>query len=123
MMDFVRRGLLGSEAEFTNRFASIINRGRSKDATSNDVIHLSTSIPSFNLYVQVRYMVRRCHILFHHLKGVVDRRDYSVLINSIPPKQEYVLKVRLTKVQCGLYRYFLDSFMDGERKHLLADYQ
>ncbi|PAV72077.1 hypothetical protein WR25_20771 isoform C [Diploscapter pachys] len=106
MMDFVRRGLLGSEAEFTNRFASIINRGRSKDATSNDV----------------RYMVRRCHVLFHHLKGVVDRRDYSVLINSIPPKQEYVLKVRLTQVQCGLYRYFLDSFMDGERKHLLADY-
>jgi len=40
MMDFVRRGLLGSEAEFTNRFASIINRGRSKDATSNDVVHL-----------------------------------------------------------------------------------
>ena len=49
MMDFVKRGLLGSEAEFTNRFASIINRGRSKDATSNDVkfILLLFSIAQF----------------------------------------------------------------------------
>jgi len=37
------------------------------------------------------------------------RRDYRVLAECLPPKQEYVLNIRLSPLQDQLYRRFLDK--------------
>ncbi|KAF7637424.1 hypothetical protein Mgra_00003168 [Meloidogyne graminicola] len=92
MVNFVKPNLLGSLDEFKQRFSNIIKAGRAKDASDYDV----------------RRMRRRCHVLFDRLKCVLDWRDYSVLRNSLPPKQEYVINIRLTKIQIDLYKNYLD---------------
>lgn len=68
-------------------------------------------------------MKRRCHVLFEHLRGVVNRRDFRVLIETIPTKQEYVIYVRLTPKQIDLYKFFLDFvYKNGLYRDLLANY-
>lgn len=88
MVQFVKPNLLGKYNEYLNRFVNPIVNGQYTDSTPADIL----------------MMKRRSHILHNLLDGCVQRRDYSVLAPFLPPKQEYVVYIRLTKIQCDLYK-------------------
>ena len=56
-------------------------------------------------------MKQRAHILHEMLDGCVQRRDYTALTKFLPPKHEYVIKVRLSPLQIKLYQQYLDEFV------------
>lgn len=97
MVTFIKENLLGSVKEFRNRFINPIQNGQCADSTPTDV----------------RVMKKRAHILYEMLAGCVQRRDYTALTKFLPPKHEYVLAVRLTPIQCKLYRYYLEHFTNS----------
>uniref|UniRef100_A0A8C4Q5Z1 DNA helicase n=1 Tax=Eptatretus burgeri TaxID=7764 RepID=A0A8C4Q5Z1_EPTBU len=94
MVNFIKENLLGSSREFRNRFINPIQNGQCSDSTLSDV----------------RVMKKRAHILYELLAGCVQRKDYTALTKFLPPKHEYVLSVRLSPLQCQLYRHYLDHF-------------
>ncbi|XP_018406141.1 PREDICTED: transcriptional regulator ATRX homolog [Cyphomyrmex costatus] len=111
MVQFVKPNLLGTKKEFSNRFVNPITNGQCVDSTAFDV----------NL------MKKRAHVLHKMLEGSVQRFDYSVLTPFLPPKQEYVIFVRLTDIQIKMYQYYLENFAKRQfgsgRSHLFADFQ
>lgn len=88
MVQFVKPNLLGKYNEYLNRFVNPITNGQYTDSTPYDI----------------QMMKRRSHILHKMLDGCVQRRDYAVLAPFLPPKQEFVLYIRLTKLQIDLYK-------------------
>ncbi|XP_031833039.1 uncharacterized protein LOC116427168 [Nomia melanderi] len=110
MVQFVKPNLLGTKREFLNRFANPITNGQFDDSTEYDV----------------KLMKKRAYVLHKMLKGCVQRFDYSVLTPFLPPKQEYVIFVRLSDVQMKMYRYYLDNISRRQRSEkgsLFADFQ
>uniref|UniRef100_H3CU71 DNA helicase n=1 Tax=Tetraodon nigroviridis TaxID=99883 RepID=H3CU71_TETNG len=94
MVNFIKENLLGSLKEFRNRFINPIQNGQCADSTAQDV----------------RLMKKRAHILYEMLAGCVQRKDYTALTKFLPPKHEYVLSIRVSPLQCKLYRYYLEHF-------------
>lgn len=88
MVQFVKPNLLGKYNEYLNRFVNPITNGQYTDSTEADI----------------QMMKRRSHILHKLLDGCVQRKDYSVLAPFLPPKHEYVLYIKLTKLQMELYK-------------------
>jgi transcriptional regulator ATRX len=97
MVDFVRSGLLGTERIFTRDFIMPILNGQCVDSTQADV----------------KMMRQRSHVLHGLLKVCVDRADYRVLSSYLPPRHEYVIGIRMSKLQCALYRKFLGNLWAG----------
>ncbi|KRX83341.1 Helicase ARIP4 [Trichinella sp. T6] len=99
MVNFVKPNLLGTRMEFLNRFVNPIKNGQMSDSTLGDVA----------------LMKRRVHILHNLLCGFVHRVDYSAISETLPPKFEYVLFVRLSNVQRKLYTDYLGTFYNESR--------
>ena len=93
MISFVKPKLLGTLGEFKNRFVNPIYNGQHKDSTDADV----------------RYMKKRAHILHNQLTDCVQRKDSDIMRNLIPPKNEYVLSIRLSDKQIELYKTYLNK--------------
>lgn len=108
MVNFVKPNFLGTIDEFKNRFVNPITNGQHRNSTDADV----------------RYMKKRAHILHNHLESCVQRRDCSIIKKMIPPKNEYVLLVRLSKSQIDLYNTYLERFYlaDNVGGFLFADF-
>ncbi|XP_046823405.1 transcriptional regulator ATRX-like isoform X1 [Vespa crabro] len=110
MVQFVKPNLLGTKREFLNRFVNPITNGQFDNSTEYDV----------------KLMKKRAHVLHKLLQGSIQRFDYSVLTPFLPPKQEYVIFVRLTDVQIKLYQYYLDNLarhLSGMKGTLFPDFQ
>ncbi|CAF0909875.1 unnamed protein product [Didymodactylos carnosus] len=84
---------LGSRQEFSNMFERPIMNGQCVDSTETDV----------------KLMKYRAHVLHSILEGFVQRRGHDVLQNALPPKDEYVILLKLSNVQRQLYVKFLDA--------------
>ncbi|XP_063267884.1 helicase ARIP4 isoform X2 [Prinia subflava] len=97
MVDFVRPDFLGSRQEFSNMFERPILNGQCIDSTPQDV----------------RLMRYRSHVLHSLLEGFVQRRGHNVLKVQLPPKEEHVILVRLSKIQRALYTEFMNRFRDA----------
>ncbi|XP_014250667.1 uncharacterized protein LOC106667310 isoform X2 [Cimex lectularius] len=93
MVDFVRPNYLGTKTEFSNMFERPIQNGQCIDSTPQDI----------------RLMRYRAHVLHSLLEGFVQRRSHSVLRNTLPQKEEYVLLVRMTPFQRKLYDTFMNE--------------
>jgi transcriptional regulator ATRX len=93
MVQFVKPNLLGKYQEYMNRFVNPITNGQYTDSTDYDI----------------KVMKRRAHVLHKMLDGCVQRRDYSVLAPYLPPKHEFVISIRLTKLQVELYKYYMEN--------------
>ncbi|KAL7292363.1 hypothetical protein TKK_0013965 [Trichogramma kaykai] len=93
MVDFVRPNYLGSKSEFCNMFERPIQNGQCIDSTPQDI----------------RLMRYRAHVLHDLLAGFVQRRSHTVLQQSLPRKEEYILLVRMTPHQRKLYDTFMNQ--------------
>ncbi|XP_076383601.1 uncharacterized protein LOC117217785 isoform X1 [Megalopta genalis] len=110
MMQFVKPNLLETKNKFLNRFGNPINNGQYDNSTKNDV----------------RLMKQRAYVLHKMLESCVQRLNYSVLTPLLPPKQEYVIFVRLSDVQIKMYRYYVNNLARCQystRGSLFQDYQ
>lgn len=88
MVNFVKPCLLGTQKEFSNRFANPIANGQFKNSKPADI----------------EIMKRRSHVLHELLDGCVQRLDESVLKPLLPPKKEIVLFIKLNPLQMNMYK-------------------
>ena len=93
MIDFISPGFLGTLNEFRNQFEIPIMNGEAKDAKPADV----------------KRMKWRNHVLTKKLEPMIQRKDFTPLVQSLPPKFEFTLKIRLSEVQKKLYKYAISN--------------
>ncbi|GAU93564.1 hypothetical protein RvY_05489 [Ramazzottius varieornatus] len=94
MVNFVKPALLGSSKEFKNQFQLPIEEGSKKESSPSDV----------------RLMKQRSGILRHLLSGCLQIRGVSILTETIPPKTEYRITLRLTDMQATLYKALIEHY-------------
>ncbi|EKX50636.1 hypothetical protein GUITHDRAFT_161847 [Guillardia theta CCMP2712] len=98
MVDFVRPGLLGESNAFKRDFVNPILHGQCIDAQPDEV----------------KLMKKRSHILHSLLKCCVDRADFKVLAPFLSKKYEFVIAIRLSKLQSDLYQKYLSDVLSME---------
>lgn len=93
MVDFIRPDLLGTKAEFSNRFANPIKNGACINSTAAD-----NKLTRF-----------RSHVLHKIIKNFVHRRTHSIFLKALPKKREYVIQCTLSPVQASVYTHYVEA--------------
>jgi transcriptional regulator ATRX len=65
-------------------------------------------------------MKYKTNTLSKMLKGVVDRKDSSILLESLPPKREFYITIRMTPFQKFMYVSFLEKLSIQDRRFVGA---
>ncbi|CAF1015945.1 unnamed protein product [Adineta ricciae] len=104
MVSFIKPNLLGSQQEYINRFVNPIQNGQHRDSNEDDV----------------RLMKRRACVLHELLTGFIDRKDYSLLKEYLPPKFEYIINIRLSDLQTNLYDLYLKYQQQQQQQNALT---
>ena len=107
MISYVRGAVLGTRAEFKNRFSEPIANGLCRDSVPRDV----------------QRMKKRMFVLQDLIKAFVLRRDESVLAREMG-KTEYLVTTKLQDVQRQLYGAFLaDRRRSGAKVNVMSAHQ
>ncbi|KAK3258898.1 hypothetical protein CYMTET_32078, partial [Cymbomonas tetramitiformis] len=104
MVDFVRPNILGNTKQFNNRFVNPIKNGQLADSKKEDV----------------QTMKKRTLMLHKKLARIVQRMGPEVLRADLPAKREFVIHVRLSRLQRSLYRYWLENIHGHDKGHFDA---
>jgi transcriptional regulator ATRX len=99
MVNFVRKNYWTRE-DFNTLFMLPIEQGSTRDAGRE----------------AVEQMKKQSYILVHELKKFVNRQDQQILLDSLPPKREFVISFKIGAVQRQLYNNFLSSKVLGSLK-------
>ncbi|KAI8614613.1 P-loop containing nucleoside triphosphate hydrolase protein [Chytriomyces sp. MP71] len=91
MIDFVSRGFLGTLGEFRNQYVHPIANGFYADSTEADKI----------------ISKQRLFVLVNIINPLLQRIDDDILKDDLPPKTEYIVSVRLSKIQKNIYKSYL----------------
>ncbi|KAK0424151.1 hypothetical protein QR680_008516 [Steinernema hermaphroditum] len=111
MVNFIKPNLLGTKGEFTNKYKDPIHYGGRKDSNKEEV----------------KLMKKQSFLLANAMKACIHRKDHRLLFDSIPPKLEYVIKIKMSLKQkefCRLFKKFLTEHREGSsnQKILTTDY-
>lgn len=117
MVNFIKPRFLGTLKEFTRRFVVPMQQGDDRDGIFRHLL-LFLDISLATPYERKR-MKQRSHLLNKMLRGMVDRRDSSILQISLPPKREFIVVLHMTPFQKFLYRLFLDKVKQSKVKNLM----
>lgn len=107
MISLVDAKLLGDVKVFRQRFVNPIENGQHVDSTEIDV----------------KLMKQRGYILQELLSEYIQRKDITSLIECIPQKYEYTIKVKLTEVQALLYTKYLTRTTASSKSNQVCLYQ
>ncbi|KAJ8717736.1 hypothetical protein PYW07_005666 [Mythimna separata] len=106
MVNFVKPNLLGTYAEYSNRFENPIMNGQHRDSSEEDI----------------KLMKARTHILHKVLEGCLQRQEASVLYPYLPKKHEYTVFITLTPCQWDLYKHYLHNYGKQTKQSILKDF-
>ena len=99
LIEWIAPNFLGTRPEFRANFEEPIQEGFYQDST----------------YGQYRYSMKKLAALKTDLEPKTHRADISVLKGRLKEKQEFVIRVPLTKLQEQIYRIYVDCMLHASK--------
>ncbi|KAI6179406.1 SNF2-related and DNA RNA helicase domain containing protein [Aphelenchoides besseyi] len=115
MIDFIKENLLGTQKRIRglSQFAKNSISQLRKEKRKTPVLRKSIFRNGWALCMFLSLFNR----LYKKLSRFVDRKDYNILVEAMPEKQEYVVSCYMTEQQLALYKYYIEEvFLKNEEK-------